>query len=88
MLVASGYIEAHDEGHVDIVVNDLKRRNIEVTDVNEEKVVFLIERDTTAEMKRDLDTLKDVEGARGVYLAYYSLEGADVNASEEGAGTC
>lgn len=88
MLVASGYIEAHDEGHVDIVVNDLKRRNIEVTDVNEEKVVFLIERDTTAEMKRELDTLKDVEGARGVYLTYYSLEGADVNASEEGAGTC
>lgn len=88
MLVASGYIEAHDEGHVDIVVNDLKRRNIEVTDVNEEKVVFLIERDTTAGMKRELDTLKDVEGARGVYLTYYSLEGADVNASEEGAGTC
>lgn len=88
MLVASGYIEAHDEGHVDIVVNDLKRRNIEVTDVNEEKVVFLIERDTTAEMKRELDTLKDVEGARGVYLTYYSLEGADVSASEEGAGTC
>lgn len=88
MLVASGYIEAHDEGHVDIVVNDLKRRNIEVTDVNEEKVVFLIERDTTVEMKRELDTLKDVEGARGVYLTYYSLEGADVNASEEGAGTC
>lgn len=88
MLIASGYIEAHDEGHVDIVVNDLKRRNIEVTDVNEEKVVFLIERDTTAEMKRELDTLKDVEGARGVYLTYYSLEGADVNASEEGAGTC
>ena len=88
MLIASGYIEAHDEGHVDIVVNDLKRRNIEVTDVNEEKVVFLIERDTTVEMKRELDTLKDVEGARGVYLTYYSLEGADVNASEEGAGTC
>lgn len=88
MLVASGYIEAHDEGHVDIVANDLKRRNIEVTDVNEEKVVFLIERDTTAEMKRELDTLKDVEGARGVYLTYYSLEGADVSASEEGAGAC
>lgn len=88
MLVASGYIEAHDEGHVDIVVNDLKLRNIEVTDVNEEKVVFLIERDTTAEMKRELDTLKDVEGARGVYLTYYSLEGADVSTFEEGAGTC
>ncbi|MDI6743741.1 MAG: hypothetical protein QMD07_00020 [Thermodesulfovibrionales bacterium] len=86
MLVASGYIEAHDEGHVEVVVNDLKKRKIEVTDLKEEKVVFLIERDTPAEMKKELDTLKDVEGARGVYLSYYSLEGADVNASEEGAG--
>ena len=75
MLVASGYIEAHDEGHVDIVVNDLKRRNIEVTDVNEEKVVFLIERDTTAEMKRELDTLKDVEGARACILPITASKG-------------
>jgi hypothetical protein len=88
MLIASGYIEAHDESHVDAVVNDLKGRNIEVTGINEEKVAFLIERDTGPEMKRELDTLKDVEGARGVYLTYYSLEGADEDAPEQGAGTC
>lgn len=88
MVVASGYIEAHDEGHIDVVVENLKRRKIEVTNIKEEKVVFLIERDTAAEMKGELDTLKDLEGVRTVYLSYYSLEGADEDAPEQGAWIC
>lgn len=77
MIVASGFVEANELNDVERVVNELKIRGIEVNEVNEEKVVFLVERETMAEVKAELDSLKDIDGVRNVYLAYYSLEGGD-----------
>ncbi|MCL4455947.1 MAG: chaperone NapD [Nitrospirae bacterium] len=77
MVVASGFIEANQAGDAEKVALELKQREIEVSDMKGEKVVFLIERETAAEIKKTLDSLKDIEGVRSVYLAYFSLEGSD-----------
>ncbi|MDI6800738.1 MAG: chaperone NapD [Thermodesulfovibrionales bacterium] len=82
MVVASGYVEANELSDVEMVVNNLKAMDIEVNDVNEEKVVFVIERETAVEVKKKLDSLRDVAGVRNVYLAYFSLEDVDGNAAK------
>ncbi len=77
MIIASGFIEANELNDVEKVISALKIRGFKVEGVDEEKVVFLIERDTIANVKNDIDSLKGVEGVRNVYLTYYSMEGAD-----------
>jgi nitrate reductase NapAB chaperone NapD len=77
MIVASGFIEANDMKDVEGVVDELKAKGVEVNEIKEDKIVFLIERDTVSEVKNSLDSLKDIDGVRNVYLAYYSLEGSD-----------
>jgi nitrate reductase NapAB chaperone NapD len=77
MIIASGFIEVNALNDVKKVIDELKLRGVEVSNINEEKIVFLIERESNAEIKKELDSLKETEGVRGVYLAYYSLEGAD-----------
>ena len=77
VIVASGYLEAHGPDEVGKVVAQMLNRHIEVPETKDERIVFLIERETAGEVKQELDTLKDIEGVRGVYLAYYSLDGGD-----------
>jgi len=77
MIVASGFVEANELNDVEKVIGTLKMKGFKVEGVNEEKVVFLVERDTIAEVKTEIDSLKGIEGIRNVYLTYYSMEGAD-----------
>jgi len=77
MIVASGFVDVNELNDVKRVTGELRMRGIEVDEVKDEKIVFLIERETMAQVRTELDSLKDIDGVRGVYLAYYSLEGAD-----------
>lgn len=77
MIVASGFIEANEPGDAARVRRSLEERRVEVTGTNGEKVVFLIERESAGEVKAVLDSLKDIDGVRSVYLAYFSLEEGD-----------
>ncbi|MBI4681551.1 MAG: hypothetical protein HY757_00375 [Nitrospirae bacterium] len=77
MVIASGFIEVNGSEDAEKVVNELKMRSIEVNEVNNEKVVFLIERETMARIKNDMELIKDINEVKNVYLAYYSIEGAD-----------
>jgi nitrate reductase NapAB chaperone NapD len=77
MIVASGFIETNEIKDVEKVVIELKTRGVEVNETKDEKIVFLVERDTASEIKKSLDALKDIDGVRNVYLAYYSIEGSD-----------
>jgi nitrate reductase NapAB chaperone NapD len=76
MIIASGFLEVTDISEVQSVINQLKNKNVEVTDSKDEKILFLIERDSAPEVKRELEALKDINGVRSVYLSYFSLEGA------------
>jgi len=81
MIIASGFVEVNDERDVEKVIKFLKAKGVEVGDVKGEKIVYLIERDTSALLKREIESLKDIEGIRNVYLTYFSLEGSDEAAS-------
>lgn len=79
MIVASGFIEVNDIKDVEGVVSELIVRGVEVNEVKNGKIVFLVERETVSDVKNSLDSLKDIDGVRNVYLAYYSLEGSDMD---------
>lgn len=77
MIIASGFVEANELIDVEAVVNSLRAKDVEVGDINGEKIVYLIERETSALVKKEIDSLKDIEGIRSVYLTYFSLDGSD-----------
>ncbi len=77
MIVASGFIEVEGEVNIENVVDELKKRNLEINEILKTKIVFLIERETIGAVKSELDLLKKISGVKNVHLAYYSLEGAD-----------
>lgn len=71
MIIASGFLETNEPADNGKVIWTLREQEVEVKD---EKIVFLIERETSSEVKSVLDSLKDIEGVRNVYLAFYSIE--------------
>lgn len=77
MIIASGFLEADRVEDVEAVTAELRQRQIEVSDIKDEKIVFLIEGDTEGAVKKELESLKDITGVRNVYLSYFSLEGSD-----------
>jgi nitrate reductase NapAB chaperone NapD len=84
MIIASGFVEVDGLHNVEKVMSELKRRGLEVNEVEEVKVTFLIERETVGAVKTELNSLKDIEDVRNVHLAYYSVEGADEGSELEG----
>jgi nitrate reductase NapAB chaperone NapD len=74
MIVASGYVEAKGLNNLDKVLNELRRRGIEINEINEDKIVFLFERNNINSIRAELDSLREIEYINDVYLAYYSLE--------------
>ncbi len=81
MIIASGFVEANEQGDVEAIVNSLRAKGVEVGDVNGEKIVYLIEKKTSALVKKEIESLRDIEGIRNVYLTYFSLEGSDEEVS-------
>lgn len=77
MVIASGYIELNSEEMMNSVLEILKKTNVEITKAHEDRIVFLIERESSAETKKTLESLKDIDGVRNVYLAYFSLEASE-----------
>ncbi|MEK7379485.1 MAG: hypothetical protein AAB075_00575 [Gemmatimonadota bacterium] len=77
MVIASGFLEVNELNDVERVLGELKLRGVRIEGVNEEKVVFLIEKETITDAKIEIDSLNGIEGIRNVYLTYYSMEGAE-----------
>jgi nitrate reductase NapAB chaperone NapD len=84
MIIASGFIEVDGLHNVEKVMGELKKRGMEVNEVEKVKVTFLIERETIGDVKSELDSLRDIKDVRNVHLAYYTLEGADEGTELEG----
>ena len=76
MIIASGFLELTDVGDAQHVIEQLKNKNVETTDFKDDKIVFLIERPAVQDVKKELESLKEIEGVKNVYLSYFSLEGA------------
>ena len=87
MIVASGFVEVDGLKNVETVVSEMKNRGLEVNEIEEVKVVFFIEAETIGAVKKELDSLKDINAVRNVHLAYYSLEGAEEGSEFRGDET-
>ena len=83
MIVASGFIEVEGQVNIENVVDELKKRNLEINEILKTKIVFLVERETIGAVKSELDLLKEISGVKNVHLAYYSLEGAEEGSDHE-----
>lgn len=77
MIIASGYVEADSPEYVLGIVNELKSRGIEVPAFENEKIVFVLEGDTEREVKIAIESLRELDGVREVFLSYYTMEGSD-----------
>jgi nitrate reductase NapAB chaperone NapD len=87
MVVACGSVEVNELNNVEAVAGELKRRGLEVNEIEEVKIVFFIEKETIGAVKSELASLKDIEAVKTVHLAYYSLEDADEGPELESSKT-
>ncbi len=76
MFITSGFVELNDINNVDTFAGRLLDMGIEVTDIKDDRIVFLIERKSTAEIRKEVNHLKSLEDVKNVSIAYYSTEGA------------
>lgn len=80
MIIVSGFIEVNNKESIPGIVEALKERNVEVHDIKDEKIVFLMERDLEGlpgmegRIRKELDSLKEIEGINNIYLAYFCLD--------------
>ncbi len=74
MIVASGYLEVNGIHNVGEIVSELKRREIGINDIAEERIMFLLERENVDIIKSEIALLKDIRDVRSVHLTYYSVE--------------
>lgn len=82
MVIASGFIEVSKFSEVEQIINELRMRNVEINEINNEKIVFLIERETMDKVKKDFEPLKDINGVKNIHLSYFSIEGTDEENTE------
>jgi nitrate reductase NapAB chaperone NapD len=74
MVVASGYLEVNGIHNVGEIVSELKRREIIINDIEEGRIMFLMEKESIDVIKREIALLKGIEDVRSVHLTYYSVE--------------
>lgn len=73
MPLASGFLEILNNNFLEGVKRVLKENDIEIVRIEDNKIVYLIERASLAELESILKFMKGIEGVLNVYLAYYSL---------------
>ncbi len=74
MVFASGFIEVDSTEVIGKVECAVRVSDIEVPAIHQDRILYLIERETSAEAKKVIESLKEIEGVKNVYLAYFSLE--------------
>ncbi len=77
MIVASGFVELDVLVNMENAVKELKNRGLEVSEIEEDKIFFIIRGDTLDLVKAEIESLKDINAVKNVHLSYYSLEDAE-----------
>jgi nitrate reductase NapAB chaperone NapD len=77
MIFASGVVEITGGLNINSIVNVLKSRGLEIDNIEGEKVIFQIERNTIGDVKSEMNLLKGLDGINNVHITYYSLEDGD-----------
>lgn len=74
MVVASGYLEVNGMHNVGGIVGELKRREISINDIAEERILFLMVRENVDVVKSEIALLRGIGDVKSVHLTYYSIE--------------
>ena len=74
MIVAGGFLEVNGIHNVGKILNELKRREIGINEIAEERIMFLMERENVDVIKSEIALLKGIGDVRNVHLTYYSVE--------------
>lgn len=80
MVIVSGFIEVNDREVIPEIITALRNRDIEVHEVKDERIVFVMERelsyasDIESRIRKELDSLKEIDGVNNVYLAYFCID--------------
>lgn len=74
MVAAGGYMELSGTHNIGNIVNELKRRDISINDISDERIMFLIERENIDVVKSEISLLKGMADVKSVHLTYYSVE--------------
>ena len=74
MVVAGGFLEVNGIHNMGKILDELKTRNIGVNEVAEERIMFLMERESVDVIKSEIALLKCIGDVRNVHLTYYSVE--------------
>lgn len=77
MVVASGIVKVNRVSNVASIARELKKRGMEVDDIETEHVLFIIRRATLDHVKTEIESIKQIADVRNVHVTYYSLEGTD-----------
>lgn len=83
MVVASGIVKVDKTSSAEEMVSELKRRGMEVDDFETEHIIFIIRKETLEDVKREIDSIKNLSDVKNVYITYYSLEGTEREPAEE-----
>jgi hypothetical protein len=74
MVVAGGFLEVNGIHNVGKIVDELERREIGINEIAEERIMFLLERESVDVIKSEIALLKGIGEVRSVHLTYYSVE--------------
>ncbi len=74
MIVTCGVIKVNGLHNVERAIDELKKKDIKVNDIDEDKIVFLMEAETIDVARSEIEHLRDIEYVRDVNLLYYSFE--------------
>jgi nitrate reductase NapAB chaperone NapD len=74
VVIASGFVEVNGINHIRKIVGELKRRRVNIEEIESEKILFLMEKDSVDAVKAEIDSLRVIENIKNVHLTYYSIE--------------
>ncbi len=74
MIVACGFVEVRGMNNVDRIVDEMESRKLNIDEVESERILFLMERDSVDAVRCEIDSLREIEEVRNVHLTYYSFE--------------
>jgi nitrate reductase NapAB chaperone NapD len=74
MVVASGILEVKGRSGVDAIVLELRRRGLEVDDLESEHIVFIVRRESIEEIRAEVASLQGLDNVHNVHITYYSHE--------------
>jgi nitrate reductase NapAB chaperone NapD len=74
MVAASGFVEARESHNVGKIANELTKRKINVIEIEEARILFLMERESVDAVRNEIALLKTMTDVKNVHLTYYSVE--------------